>query len=182
MTQNEDSSARRWTRGRITLAISLALNLLVVGVVAGALLSGGGPGRYSANDPDSRRGPLREIGNAPFVRALEPADRQALLRALRDDGGTLRENRAELRRRFQALVAALESRSIEAALLDVTTPEPLPQDHPLWSLDNARITMHLSGRAQTRMFQRSVDRFVENLARWQRGEPVTPQMDLTLGY
>ena len=119
MTQNEDSSARRWTKGRITLAISLALNLLVVGVVAGALLSGGGPGRYSANDPDSRRGPLREIGNAPFVRALEPADRQALLRALRDDGGTLRENRAELRRRFQALVAALRADPFDADAMQV---------------------------------------------------------------
>ncbi len=82
----------------------------------------------------------------------------------------------------EALVAALEARSIEAALLDVTTPEPLPEGHPLWSLDNAQITMHLSGRAQTKMFQRSVDRFVENLGRWKRGEPVAPQMDLALGY
>ncbi|WP_379546087.1 D-2-hydroxyacid dehydrogenase [Qipengyuania sp. DSG2-2] len=82
----------------------------------------------------------------------------------------------------EALVAALETKSIEAALLDVTTPEPLPEGHPLWSLDNAQITMHLSGRAQTKMFQRSVDRFVENLDRWKRGEPVEPQMDLALGY
>ena len=81
-----------------------------------------------------------------------------------------------------ALIAALEARTIEAALLDVTTPEPLPQDHQLWALDNAQVTMHLSGRAQTKMFQRSVDRFVENLDRWHRGEAVTPQMDLRLGY
>ena len=81
-----------------------------------------------------------------------------------------------------ALIDALRSKSIEAALLDVTTPEPLPEDHPLWSLGNAQITMHLSGRAQTMMFQRSVDRFVENLDRWKNGEPVTPQMDLALGY
>ena len=81
-----------------------------------------------------------------------------------------------------ALVDALEAKSIEAALLDVTTPEPLPEDHPLWTLDNAQVTMHLSGRAQTKMFQRSADRFVENLARWQRGEAVEPQLDLELGY
>ena len=42
--------------------------------------------------------------------------------------------------------------------------------------------MHLSGRAQTKMFQRSADRFIENLARWHAGEPVQPQMDLALGY
>lgn len=80
------------------------------------------------------------------------------------------------------LVAALEAQTIEAALLDVTDPEPLPEDHPLWSLDNAQVTMHLSGRAQTKMFQRSADRFVENLERWKNGKPVTPQMDLAAGY
>ncbi len=81
-----------------------------------------------------------------------------------------------------ALVEALQAKAIEAALLDVTTPEPLPEDHPLWSLDNAQVTMHLSGRAQTKMFQRSADRFIENLDRWHRGEPVEPRLDLTLGY
>ena len=80
------------------------------------------------------------------------------------------------------LVTALEAKTIEAALLDVTDPEPLPEDHPLWGLDNAQITMHLSGRAQTKMFQRSADRFIENLARWEKGEPVEPQMDLDAGY
>ena len=81
-----------------------------------------------------------------------------------------------------ALVEALQAKSIEAALLDVTEPEPLPTDHPLWSLDNAQVTMHLSGRAQTGMFRRSADRFIENLRKWHAGEPVEPQMDLTLGY
>ena len=81
-----------------------------------------------------------------------------------------------------ALVAALSAKRIGAAFLDVTTPEPLPADHPLWSLPNAHISMHLSGRAQTLMFQRSADRFIDNLGRWARGEPVEPQVDLTLGY
>jgi phosphoglycerate dehydrogenase-like enzyme len=81
-----------------------------------------------------------------------------------------------------ALVAALETKQIEAALLDVTDPEPLPADHPLWELDNAQVTMHLSGRAQTKMFQRSADRYIANLERWHAGEPVEPQLDLALGY
>ena len=71
---------------------------------------------------------------------------------------------------------------VELALIDVTDPEPLPEDHPLWGLDNAQVTMHLSGRAQTKMFQRSADRFIENLERWHRGEAVQPQLDLDLGY
>lgn len=81
-----------------------------------------------------------------------------------------------------ALVEALNNQSIAAAFLDVTTPEPLPADNPLWSLDNAHITMHLSGRAQDKMFVRSAERFLENLNRWHKGEAVTPQVDLTLGY
>lgn len=81
-----------------------------------------------------------------------------------------------------ALIEALQAKTIEAALLDVTTPEPLPEDHPLWSLDNAQVTMHLSGRAQTKMFQRSADRFIANLDRWHRGEPVEPRLDPALGY
>ena len=81
-----------------------------------------------------------------------------------------------------ALVTALQLGQIGHAFLDVTTPEPLPADDILWTLPNADITMHLSGRAQDQMFARSAQRFLDNLARWERGEPVTPQVDLTLGY
>lgn len=81
-----------------------------------------------------------------------------------------------------ALVEALKTKSIAAAFLDVTTPEPLPAGDPLWSLDNAHVTMHLSGRAQDKMFARSAQRFLENLARYKKGEPLEPQVDLELGY
>lgn len=82
----------------------------------------------------------------------------------------------------EALVAALRDKRIGAAFLDVTDPEPLPADHPLWSLDNAHITMHLSGRAQTLMFQRAGRRFLENLARYRDGAALLHTVDLTLGY
>ncbi|MBU2589102.1 MAG: D-2-hydroxyacid dehydrogenase [Alphaproteobacteria bacterium] len=81
-----------------------------------------------------------------------------------------------------ALVDALERKAVGAAFLDVTTPEPLPADHPLWSLDNAHVTMHLSGRAQDKMFIRSGDRFLDNLGKYLRGEPVGPVFDPRLGY
>jgi phosphoglycerate dehydrogenase-like enzyme len=81
-----------------------------------------------------------------------------------------------------ALVDALERKAIGGAFLDVTTPEPLPADHPLWSLPNAHITMHLSGRAQTQMFLRSGDRFLDNLGKYLRGEPIAPVFDPRLGY
>jgi phosphoglycerate dehydrogenase-like enzyme len=81
-----------------------------------------------------------------------------------------------------ALVAALSAKTIGAAFLDVTDPEPLPADHPLWGLDNAHITMHLSGRAQDKMFVRSAERFLENLERYRSGTPLLHQVNLALGY
>lgn len=81
-----------------------------------------------------------------------------------------------------ALTEALNTKAIAAAFLDVTTPEPLPENDPLWSLDNAHITMHLSGRAQDKMFARSAQRFLENLDRYLRGDEIFPQVNLALGY
>lgn len=81
-----------------------------------------------------------------------------------------------------AIVAALREGQIGSAFLDVTTPEPLPADDPLWSLPNAHITMHLSGRSQNRMFQRGVDRFLANLKRYRAGEPLEYRVNLELGY
>ncbi len=81
-----------------------------------------------------------------------------------------------------ALVTALSDKEIGAAWLDVTTPEPLPKDHVLWEMENAHISMHLSGRAQDKMFARSAARFLKNLARYQAGERLEPQVNLDAGY
>jgi len=81
-----------------------------------------------------------------------------------------------------ALVSALQEQRIGGAFLDVTTPEPLPSDHVLWTLPNAHVTMHLSGRAQNKMLARAAQRFLANLDRYKTGEPLEPQVDLALGY
>ena len=64
----------------------------------------------------------------------------------------------------------------------MTDPEPLPADHPLWSAPNCMITMHLSGRSQTTMFQRAAALFLKNLAAYRAGEPMTNVADLDAGY
>jgi phosphoglycerate dehydrogenase-like enzyme len=81
-----------------------------------------------------------------------------------------------------ALIAALTERGIAGAFLDVTDPEPLPPEHPLWDAPNTLITMHLSGRAQTRMFERAARLFLENLARYRAGRELINEVDLDLGY
>ncbi|BDH55259.1 hypothetical protein MTP03_01980 [Tsukamurella sp. PLM1] len=47
-----------------------------------------------------------------------------------------------------ALVVALRAGTIGGAALDVTDPEPLPADHPLWSIPNAIITPHVANPPQ----------------------------------
>ena len=81
-----------------------------------------------------------------------------------------------------ALADALGARRIAAALLDVTDPEPLPRDHPLWSLDNAHITMHLSGRAQETMFRGVAERFLANCDVFRLGQTPQPAYDPSRGY
>jgi phosphoglycerate dehydrogenase-like enzyme len=82
-----------------------------------------------------------------------------------------------------ALAEALRTRKIGGAFLDVTTPEPLPPENELWGLDNAQISMHLSGpSSHGKMFARSVERFLANLERYHKGEPLEPQVNYALGY
>jgi phosphoglycerate dehydrogenase-like enzyme len=81
-----------------------------------------------------------------------------------------------------ALIEALSKRRIAGAFLDVVTPEPLPADHPLWSAPNTIHTMHLSGRSQTKMFQRATALFLQNLRAFMAGEPMTNVVDLDAGY
>jgi phosphoglycerate dehydrogenase-like enzyme len=81
-----------------------------------------------------------------------------------------------------ALLAALHERRIAGAFLDPTNPEPLPADHPLWSAPNCMITMHLSGRSQTKMFQRAAALFLDNLTAYRAGRALKNVADLDAGY
>jgi phosphoglycerate dehydrogenase-like enzyme len=81
-----------------------------------------------------------------------------------------------------ALLAAIDSGHLGGAFLDVTTPEPLPADHPLWSRENVHISMHLSGRAQDALLARGAARFLDNAGRYRRGETLQHRVDLSQGY
>ena len=69
-----------------------------------------------------------------------------------------------------------------AAFLDVTDPEPLPRDHPLWSFDNVHLSMHLSGRSQDKILERGAERFLYNLDRYRSGDPLLHTVDPSQGY
>jgi len=82
----------------------------------------------------------------------------------------------------EALMAALDEDRLGGAFLDVTDPEPLPSDHPLWTYDKVHITSHMSGRSQDKLFLRGAERFLENLDRYKRGEELVSTVDLSIGY
>ncbi len=67
-----------------------------------------------------------------------------------------------------ALVAALRSGAIAGAGIDVTVPEPLPADSPLWGLENAIVTPHTGGETQ-RYEENVIDALIENLGRLSAG-------------
>lgn len=80
-----------------------------------------------------------------------------------------------------ALVDALRSRSIAGAALDVTDPEPLPERHPLWDLDNCIVTPHTADTIEM-VRPLLAARIRDNVERFRRGEPLVGTVDPTAGY
>jgi len=79
------------------------------------------------------------------------------------------------------LLASLDSGHLAGAGLDVTEPEPLPSDHPLWKSDKVLITPHVSSHADL-TGERRWDVFQENIRRFGVGEPLLNVVDKQLGY
>lgn len=71
----------------------------------------------------------------------------------------------------QALIAALFNGQVAAAYLDVTDPEPLPSDDPLWRAPNCFITPHAAGGHHDE-FERLVPHFLSNLRRFEQESPM----------
>jgi phosphoglycerate dehydrogenase-like enzyme len=80
-----------------------------------------------------------------------------------------------------ALVAALVAGRVGAAALDVYEVEPVPVDSPLWALDSVAMTPHWGAMFPLR-FERTLDLFCLNLARYVAGEPLVNVVDKALGY
>jgi phosphoglycerate dehydrogenase-like enzyme len=74
-----------------------------------------------------------------------------------------------------ALMQELREGHIAAAYLDVTDPEPLPPEHPLWETPNCFITPHVGGGHATEK-ERQVKHFLDNLRRFERGEALSNRL------
>lgn len=80
-----------------------------------------------------------------------------------------------------ALLAALQAGRLAGAILDVTNQEPLPLDNPLWELPNVLLTQH-SGGGQPGEDEGKVEILLRNLRRFEQGEPLENQVNLSRGY
>jgi phosphoglycerate dehydrogenase-like enzyme len=80
-----------------------------------------------------------------------------------------------------ALVDLLRERRIRGAALDVFEVEPLPADDPLWSLDNVLLSPHSADHTSD-AHDRVMTFFLENLARYRRGEPLENVVDKVEQY
>lgn len=79
------------------------------------------------------------------------------------------------------LVEALRNGTIAGAALDVTEPEPLPDDHPLWDIETCMITPH-TANTYTIIQERTGRLVVENAAAFEAGERMPNEVNLDAGY
>lgn len=82
-----------------------------------------------------------------------------------------------------ALVAALRERRVAGAALDVFEREPLPQDSPLWDMDNVFVSPHTADHTVAPdSLQLTIDCFIRNFHHYRNGEPLENIVDKQAGY
>jgi len=79
----------------------------------------------------------------------------------------------------QHLLNALESGQLAAAVVDVTSPEPLPADHAFWRHSAIWLTPHIASQAQP---ESALTALLENIRRFERGEPMHGLVERERGY
>lgn len=126
-------------------------------------------------------------GRAPFIvlaAPLTPATRHvvdaAALRAMRSDAWLVNVGRGDLID-TDALVSTLMSRAIRGAGIDVTSPEPLPDGHPLWDLEDVLITPH-TANPKPLLLARLAERIEDNVRRFGAGEDLEGVIVPGAGY
>lgn len=85
----------------------------------------------------------------------------------------------------EALCRVLDEGHLWGVGLDVTVPEPLPADHPLWQQNRVLITPHAAGNSfaiGSPMYHSLWEAMTENVCAWLRGEPVRHRTDFATGY
>jgi phosphoglycerate dehydrogenase-like enzyme len=135
--------------------------------------------------PDEWRGQLHTfdwvvlaLPGTPETRGIFDA---TTLAAMKEDAVLVNVARADIVDQ-EALVRLLHAGKLGGAILDLTDPEPIPPDHPLWDAPNCHVTMHQAGLPTQSTRRAAAERFLANCGHFLRGEKLVAQVDLTLGY
>jgi phosphoglycerate dehydrogenase-like enzyme len=168
--------------GERTAAIASALGVRVLGIRRDP--TRGAPGVATMYAPDRLLDLLPEadfvVLTAPLSRSTQGMIGERELRAMKQTaylvnigrGGTIEE---------QALIRALREGWIAGAGLDVFVEEPLPATSPLWAMENVIVTAHYAGLTP-HYDERAMAIFLDNLRRYQAGEPLRNVVDKAAGY
>ena len=200
----DHQKTRRWNGDglgdRVGLLSGKTLGVLGVGAIGGhsaevgkafgmrvvGLRRGGGahPAVEQMYTPDQRAAFLAEcdvvMNTLPLTDATRGFLGRAEFAALRPGAILINTGRGKTVD-TDALRDALQSGHLGAALLDVTDPEPLPDDHPLWTIENVYITPHYSGSRPD--YGECADAiFLDNLRRYRAGQPLVNIVDKREGY
>jgi D-2-hydroxyacid dehydrogenase (NADP+) len=167
--------------GQHVAQLGAAFGMRVIGLRRGAVAAPHVEHMYGPNELTALLAESHYVVNAlPLTAATRGLLGPAQFAAMRSDaifvnigrGGTVQTD---------ALVSALRDKRIRGAGLDVTDPEPLPSEHPLWSLPNIIITPHFSG-GRPDYVERAVAIFSDNLGRYAAGETLHNLVDPQAGY
>ncbi len=81
-----------------------------------------------------------------------------------------------------ALTNRLERGSLRGAVLDVFREEPLSPTSPLWDFRQVLLTPHVAAISPRRFWERELELFLDNWARYRRGDPLRNLVDKDAGY
>lgn len=168
--------------GEQTARIADALNMRVIGVRRDPSVGAPGVERMVGNDQLLEVLPEADfvVVTVPLTQETEKMIGERELRAMKSSAYIVNIGRGKVIDQ-DALIRALREGWIAGAGLDVTDPEPLPEDSPLWEMENVIITAHYSGLTPY-YNERALEIFLDNLERYRSGEEMRNVVDKGLGY
>ncbi|KKB34015.1 D-2-hydroxyacid dehydrogenase [Bacillus thermotolerans] len=130
---------------------------------------------------------LEVLKKSDFVVLLLPATEETYrcfgkkeFQAMKDSAYLINVGRGTLIH-TEELIESLRAGDIKGAAIDVTDPEPLPADHPLWEVENLILTPHVAAVTE-RFFDRAIDKVALNWEAYKRNERPPYYIDLARGY
>lgn len=131
---------------------------------------------------------LQELGQADIIIGCLPGTEETrglfsreMIMALAPGSLFCNVGRGSLLADEALLVTRIRAGEVGGAVLDVTSMEPIPADHPLWDCPNIILSQHTGGGSGSE-YDGIADFFLENLQLYRKGLPLSCQVDIHKGY